>query len=49
MPFVVPTTPSTGIGFAVGRNATDFSERDRLVFNLCSATTFCRPATTPQR
>ena len=34
MLFVIPTTPSTGIGFAIGRNTKDFSERDRLVLNL---------------
>ena len=34
MVFFIPTTPSTAIGFAVGRNDEDFSERDRLVLNL---------------
>jgi hypothetical protein len=29
-----PTTPPAVIGFAIGRNAKDFSERDRLVLNL---------------
>ncbi len=34
MALFFPTTPSTAIGLAIGRNAKDFSERDRLVLNL---------------
>lgn len=34
MVFFIPTAPSTGIGFAIGRNTRDFSERDRLMLNL---------------
>ena len=34
MALFFPTTPSTGISLAIGRNAKDFSERDRLVLDL---------------